>query len=199
MLLLGLALRAAAQTATIQLWVYDHVGLSPVAVQSFLKQSQQIFSDAGVSIRIDICGRGEACKTGGMPAKILMLRIVGGESHRMNNVARPPLGQSFADHGGGIYASVFLEPVQEQAANNDAPWPTVLAYAASHEIGHLLLGDHAHTQRGLMKAQWDKDDFRDMKQNRMHFTGDQVRQLGRCCASLSPRNQQGEIQTAMKK
>ena len=114
-----------------------------------------------------------------------MLRIVPGRSRQMNNVMRSPLGRSFADQTGGSYASVFLESVQLQAANNDVPWLTVLAYAAGHEIGHLLLGDQAHTPRGLMKAHWDKDDFRDMKQKRLHFTLDQLRQLERCCASLS--------------
>jgi len=180
--LLLLADLASAQAA-VELHVYDHAGLSHVVLQSFVKQTEEIFSKAGLPIQISICARANACETDSMAAKILMLRIVPGSSRRMNNVLRSPLGQSFADHRGGAYASVFLEPVQQQAANNDVPWLTVLAYAASHEIGHLLLGDQAHTPRGLMKAHWDKDDFRDMKQNRMHFNRDQAQQLARCCAS----------------
>jgi hypothetical protein len=56
----------------------------------------------------------------------------------------------------------------------------VLAYAAAREVGHLLLGDHAHTSLGLMKALWSKDDFRDMKQNRVDFNSVEARHLAQC-------------------
>ena len=183
-MLLLLALPASSQTSTIELRVYDRVGLSQVVVQSFLKQTEGIFSKASVPIHIGICTGANACEIDSTSAKILMLRIVPGSSRQMKNAQRSPLGQSFADHTGGTYASVFLEPVQQQAANNDVPWPTVLAFAAAHEVGHLLLGDLAHTSLGLMKARWSKDDFRDMKQNRMHFNSEEARQLAQCCASF---------------
>jgi len=182
-MMLLLVLPASAQTTAVELNIYDHAGLSHVVVQSFLKQTLEIFLKAGLPIRIRICTRVSACEIDGTSAKILMLRIVPGISRQMNDSSRSPLGQSFADHTGGTYASVFLEPVQQQAANHDVPWPTVLAYAAAHEVGHLLLGDQAHTSLGLMKAHWNKDDFRDMKQNRMHFNSDEARHLARCCAS----------------
>jgi hypothetical protein len=50
----------------------------------------------------------------------------------------------------------------------------VLAHAAAHEIGHLLLGDEAHTPGGLMKALWNHNDFQAMNQNRFHFTSEQI-------------------------
>jgi len=191
-MLLWLTLGAGAQTRNPELWVYDHAGLSPAAMQSFVNQTQGIFSEAGVSLPIHICGTGYACEIDTKPAKILVLRIVLGRSHQMNNTLRSPLGQSFADHRGGTYASVFLEPVQQQAADNDVPWPTLLAYAAGHEIGHLLLGDQAHTPRGLMKAHWDKNDFVDLKQDRLHFSKDQAQQLARCCTGLSLESERRE-------
>jgi hypothetical protein len=52
----------------------------------------------------------------------------------------------------------------------------VLAYAAAHEIGHLLLGD-AHTPQGLMKATWVANDFLAMSQNDFHFSPEQARTL----------------------
>lgn len=36
-----------------------------------------------------------------------------------------------------------------------------MAYAAAHEIGHLLLGDR-HAPAGIMRAVWGKPEFRDM-------------------------------------
>lgn len=180
-----LALRVSAQTATVEVQVHDRTGLSPLALQSFVKETQEIFSEAGLSIHIDISGSATPGEVRNAWARILMLRIVPGRSRKMKSVLRSPLGQAFADHRGGTYASVFLETVQQQAADKDTPWLTVLSYAAAHEIGHLLLGDQAHTVLGLMKAQWDKNDFVDMKQNHLHFSSGQARQLTRCCASLS--------------
>ena len=55
----------------------------------------------------------------------------------------------------------------------------VLSYAAAHEVGHLLLGDDAHTPQGLMKADWESDDFRAMAQNRFRFSPEQTRELKR--------------------
>ena len=55
----------------------------------------------------------------------------------------------------------------------------VLSYAAAHEAGHLLLGDEAHTPQGLLKADWETDDFRAMAQNRFHFSAEQTWELKR--------------------
>src|SRR5215813_7887061 len=112
-MLLLLALRASAQTATVEVQVYDRTGLSPLALQSFVKQTQEIFFEAGLAIPIDVCGSANPCQVRSTGARIRMLRIVAGRSRKMNNVLRSPLGQSFADHRGGTYASVFLEPVQQ--------------------------------------------------------------------------------------
>ena len=97
----------------------------------------------------------------------------------MRDARRLPLGQSFADHEGGTYASVFLASVQDQSAEANVSWVTVLAYSAAHEIGHLLLGNQAHTPRGLMKANWDRNDYEGMNQNRCHFSSEQILQLNK--------------------
>jgi hypothetical protein len=57
------------------------------------------------------------------------------------------------------------------------PWVGVLAHAAAHEVGHLLLGTQAHTSEGLMKANWVRSDFMAMDQDRCHFTVEQARML----------------------
>jgi hypothetical protein len=68
--------------------------------------------------------------------------------------------------------------VQDQAAAAGVPWVVVLAYAAAHEVGHLLLGS-AHTPRGLMKAEWDGRDYEAMNQNACRFDEKQSGQLAR--------------------
>ena len=84
---------------------------------------------------------------------------------------------SVAGHDGGTYATVFLKPAEEKASDANLPRTIVLAYAAAHEVGHLLLGDQAHTPQGLMKATWDTNDFQAMAQNDFHFSPEQTREL----------------------
>jgi hypothetical protein len=104
----------------------------------------------------------------------------------MKNVRLEKLGMSVADHDGGTYATVFLKPAEEKASDANLPRTTVLAYAAAHEVGHLLLGE-AHSSRGLMKATWDQNDFQAMAQNGFHFSPEEVRELtGRYGSSHRP-------------
>jgi hypothetical protein len=49
-----------------------------------------------------------------------------------------------------------------------------LAYAMAHEIGHLLLPAPSHAISGIMNADWDGHDFRDMAAGGLRFTAAQA-------------------------
>lgn len=170
---------ASAQSPLLQVQVYDYAGLQPAALRQFVTRTEDILAGAGLSIQVKLCERRvePSCENLSGDFRRLVIRVVAGEAKSMRNTRRLPLGQSFADHDGGTYASIFLAPVQDQAAEANVPWVTVLAYAAAHEIGHLLLGKQAHTPRGLMKANWDRNDYEGMNQNRCHFSPEQIREL----------------------
>jgi hypothetical protein len=188
-LFLALAGKVSAQTTALQVEVYDYASLKPATLHEFVATTQEILVGTGLSIHVKLCGRSVAvpCETQTGSARRLVIRVVAGAARKMTNVRRPPLGQSFADSEGGTYASVFFAPVQDQAAEANVPWVTVLAYAAAHEIGHLLLGNQAHSPRGLMKANWDRNDYQAMNQNHFHFSAEQGRILanryGRACTA----------------
>jgi hypothetical protein len=167
--------------ASLQLQVYDYAGIGAKPLGQVALQLEDILQHAGMSVQATIC-RGSiavACDEQGA----LNIRILTGYAKTMRNVRRPPLGQAFAGHMGGGYATVFLGAVQDQAAAANVPWVVVLANAAAHEVGHLLLGDLAHTQRGLMREIWDRNDYEAMNRNRLHFTGEQAQQLAACYAA----------------
>ena len=193
--LAGNANKVSAQTATpqirVQVQVYDYAGLNPATLYEFVEGTQAILTGAGVSVQVDACARGTAVPCGSPGArssKRVVIRIHAGAAKRMNNVRHCPLGLSFAGHDGGTYASVFLEPVKDAAAEANFPWVVVLSYAAAHEIGHLLLGDQAHAPRGVMKANWDANDIRAMAQNRFHFSDEQARELASRYGTVRPRD-----------
>ena len=177
--LLVLASELSAQTVAVEVHVYDQAGLQPPTFQKLVTQTQKILAETGLSIQVKPCGRSVSvvCESQTYGTRYLVVRVVAGGPKKMQNVRRPPLGLSFADADGGKYASVFLERVQDEAASSNIPWITVLAYATAHEIGHLLLGNQAHTPRGVMKATWDRIDYEAMNQNYLHFSEEQIRQL----------------------
>lgn len=178
--LLGNTKKVFAQAAAaLQVQVYDYAGLSPAALHELIARIQQILTSSGLSVEVDTCARGgEApCESRSGSGRQVVIRIVSALPGEEKNSRWQHLGQSIAGHDGGTYATIFLHQVKDQAAEANLPWVVVLAYAAAHEVGHLLLGDQAHSARDLMKAHWEKDDFQAMAQSRLHFSSDQIQEL----------------------
>ncbi len=157
--------------------VYDYTGLSPAAFHEFIARTQEILAGSGVSLEVDACAR-----FGGVREPYRKFQAARGQGDRsirvkaLKNARLEKLGMSIADHDGGTYATVFLKPAEEKASDANLPRIVVLAYAAAHEIGHLLLGD-AHSPQGLMKATWGANDFVAMSQNDLRFSREQAREL----------------------
>jgi hypothetical protein len=175
--LAGYANTVSAQTSALQVQVYDYTGLSPAAFHEFVARTQEILAGSGVSLEVDACARGvAACESHSGSSRQIVIRVIADRGKSMRNVRLETLGQSVADHDGGTYATVFLRPAEEKASDANLPRIVVLAYAAAHEIGHLLLGD-AHSPQGLMKATWGAKDFLAMSQNDFRFNAEQAREL----------------------
>jgi hypothetical protein len=175
--LAGYANTVSAQTSALQVQVYDYTGLNPAALHEFVARTQEILASSGISLEVDACARGGApCESHTGSSRQVVLRVVADTGKSMKNIRWEKLGMSIADHDGGTYATVFLKPAEEKASDANLPRIVVLAYAAAHEIGHLLLGD-AHCPQGLMKAMWNMNDFQAMAQNNLHFSREQAREL----------------------
>ena len=54
--------------------------------------------------------------------------------------------------------SVFYRDVQELAQSYGVPSEVLFGFVIAHELGHLLLGPHAHTGLGLMQPVWTRAD-----------------------------------------
>jgi hypothetical protein len=181
--LAGGATTVSAQTVALQVRVYDYSGLSAGALRSFITGTQRILTEAGISAEVDACAMGVAtpCESRQGSSRQVTIRVVAAAPRGYKNARWQHLGQAIADHDGGTYATVFLDLVEDAAANTGLGLPRmlVLAYAAAHEVGHLLLGDDAHTSEGLMKANWKSEDFQAIALNRFHFSTRQTEELKR--------------------
>jgi hypothetical protein len=136
----------SAQTPKIQVQVYDYAGLRPAALHEFVARTQEVLDAARVAAQVKLCigDHAVSCDTQTKNIKRLVIRLVAGQAKKMSDARRSPLGQSFAGHEGGTYASIFLERVQDAAVEANVPWVIVLAYVAVHEVGHPLLGSGSH-------------------------------------------------------
>jgi hypothetical protein len=49
----------------------------------------------------------------------------------------------------------------------------LLGTVVAHELGHLLLGSHAHSQVGIMVPVWEEESLRNMGMGHLLFTREQ--------------------------
>jgi hypothetical protein len=172
---------ASAQLAAIQVLVFDYTGLSAPSLREFTTQTQVILSNEGLSAEVEDCTRATEgpCFSQERVQRRIEIRVLINAQENHMLVGRKCLGVSFINRDGGSSASVYRELADQEAADFGLPREVVLAYAATHEAGHLLLGEQAHTPHGLMKARWETEEFRAISQRRLHFSSEQRRELTR--------------------
>ena len=56
--------------------------------------------------------------------------------------------------GTGVLATIFMDRVRTTAERTSVHAAVLLGRAIAHEVGHLLLGDTGHSDRGLMREVW---------------------------------------------
>jgi hypothetical protein len=83
-------------------------------------------------------------------------------------------GVSFlGEDGSGKYSNVFYERVAEAHHEWGANLAALLGTVAAHELGHLLLGSHAHSYIGIMAPVWEGESLRQIAMGGLHFTQEQ--------------------------
>ena len=66
----------------------------------------------------------------------------------------PVMGVALRSKSGPV-AQIFFRQVQDFARAYRIDLSTMLAYVIAHELGHLLLPGNAHSDRGVMRPEWD--------------------------------------------
>jgi hypothetical protein len=68
----------------------------------------------------------------------------------------------------GTHIVVFYDRLKDPGRPNRLPG--VLAHVMAHEITHILQGIHRHSESGVMKAKWTREDFNEMVFKPLPFT-----------------------------
>jgi hypothetical protein len=97
---------------------------------------------------------------GSVLIRILMTRI------GSRNGLGDQVGSAMVESG---YASLYASEISKYADHNELPAGSLMAYALTHEIGHLLLGVN-HEPTGIMRAVWGKAELRHIAQGSLRFS-----------------------------
>jgi hypothetical protein len=135
--------------------------------------AERIFRQSGVNLELIFCWHPK------LPAREkalcqlpeLSLRIV---SHA-DGMLDDAFGAAFlGPDGTGRYADVFFDRITglQQARPGELGIADLLGCVAAHEIGHLL-GLHLHSQAGIMRARWEREDLNEVAMGALVFTRDQ--------------------------
>ena len=170
----GAARAANGGNAKITVLVNDEVRVAPAVLSRAEDETVRIFRLAGIEIAWVNCNAGaepDPCAQF-LGANQFMVHIVQSGVTRTKCV----LGESFlGEDGTGKYADVYFERIQWAHREFEADVAQLLGRVSAHELGHLLLGTHAHSAVGIMKPQWDPPNLRRIELGVLVFTKEQSR------------------------
>ena len=120
----------------------------------------------------DIVERSAACSAIPEPSE-LVLRMIRGSAPRLNSFA---LGVALVNRcaGGGVLATVYVNRVVSLANAAGTDLAVLLGRVTAHELGHLLMRDHAHQRFGLMRSRWTLDEVQRDRAADWRFTAADV-------------------------
>jgi hypothetical protein len=88
------------------------------------------------------------------------------------------LGLALVPPGGqGYMAYVSYHHARDIARKSSVAVEKVLGVGAAHELGHLLLGENAHSPSGIMKISWGADQLKAGLNWNMWFTPQQSKRI----------------------
>jgi hypothetical protein len=76
--------------------------------------------------------------------------------------------------GSGKYCDVFYDRIAEAHHESGVNLSLLLGMVAAHELGHLLLGSHAHSYMGIMTPVWRDEVLRRGGMGSLLFTSEQA-------------------------
>ena len=159
----------------ITVLVYDSARTSPLVLEQAEREASRIFSGAGIGIAWVNCpkGPGNTEKSCHHPLNSgeFVLHIVPNGRTSTDFV----FGLSFLDeNGAGTYCDIFLKRIEEAQRDLGTSLPRLLGAVAAHELGHLLLGSHAHSSVGIMTPRWEQETLSSLNRGSLLFTREQA-------------------------
>ena len=163
--------------------VFNNAGVDDVTVLVAEKMASRIYQEAGLSIIWKNClAQLKSVECVQMvDNRHLVLHI----EHQPQTLEADIYGVAFLDQDGlGVYCDVFYDRIVKLHHASKASEATILGIVAAHELGHLLLGSHAHAPVGIMRPQLQAKDFWTPELGETTFSRQQTRRMSDRLARL---------------
>jgi hypothetical protein len=163
--------------------VADRGGLADTTIAEMQSEASFVLGKAGISTKWVHCPFSTeptepASPCGGpLGGTRFLVRITRDRGPTQGSVWDTALGFARITPDGGSYAILMMDPIEELSRQHSMPVGRILGYAAAHEIGHMLMGSHSHSPRGLMRAKWTTNEWRDLAERRLLFSKQEVERM----------------------
>jgi len=166
---------------TITVRIHDYVHVPPGTMARAEEVTSEILGEAGMevvwldcNIAVPVEKRQPACARPLGPLDFVMnvvdrIQLL---SPKLREIAMG-LAMVPPDGSEGYLAYLSTHQAASVVHEYSARLEIVLGLGAAHEIGHLLLGENAHTPSGLMKARWGADELKQGSHGSLSFTPEQ--------------------------
>lgn len=158
--------------------VFNRAGADQATVVGAEKMAAKIYEQIGVPIVWKNCRTQaepelERCEPTTDRGQ-LVLNI----EHQARTLVADAFGVAFLGNDGwGTFCDVFYDRVRNLHRGTRASEETILGMVVAHEIGHLLLGSNSHSDMGIMRPQWQPQDFLAPKFGVTRFSRQQVQKI----------------------
>jgi len=185
----------AESNPTITVRIHDYVHVPSETLARAEEVTSEILREAGVdvvwvdcNIAVPVKKRQPACvrPLGHLDFVLNFVDRIQLMSPKLREIAMG-LAMVPPDGSEGYLAYLSTRQAAGVAHEYTASLETVLGLGAAHELGHLLLGEDAHTPSGLMKARWGTEERKQWSRGNLSFTPEQA---GRIRANLLVREEE---------
>jgi hypothetical protein len=159
--------------------VFNDAGVASPVVTSAETEAERIFDAAHIQLRWRDCSAARdeapdsACRVL-RASNHLSLRIVSGSARENGDV----FGVAFLGADGtGSYCDLFYGSVEKVRNHSRSNVGRILGHVMAHEIGHLLLGAHAHSSWGIMAPKWHNQELKSLEMGLLFFTAEQEKAI----------------------
>jgi hypothetical protein len=150
----------------IEIHVYNYSAVSAETLSRAELENVRIFEQIGIAIIWLVCPlitsqevRDEGCALPDAPTK-LTVRLFSNSVANRGRLGPDVFGYALlpGDEGFGLAANVYADRIQKPPDEGECA-EVILGRVIAHELGHLLLGKHAHSTAGIMHTPWRIEDL----------------------------------------
>ena len=174
-----------ATAPKIMIWVYNYARVPGRTLAGAETEVQRTFDAAGVHVEwIECPTSAEEVKA----RPVCQDRMSNAELAVTVFPTAKSVGSAYADKYFGFaqvfnngqfghYAYVFYDRVRDTAYVVQVSESQLLASVICHEFGHLLMRSNTHSNSGIMRGRWDRNDLKNLTWGRLSFTSEEVQMI----------------------